>query len=252
MNKQDEQFLKIKQIYPDSSAIYKPITLGRVRDVYIVEQGNDKYVCRFADSVTMEHNLKISQSLLSHNLPVPQTKVFAFNGEWCETYPFIEGKTLHERLLEGLKGEKLDNVYRQLIDISYKISEVPYDETFNVKMPLLSKILRKTFAFLNPSETKLVHTDLHAKNVLLDKEDNICAILDLDAIYPEHLSVSDIIIMKDAQTYGYNIQKFKGFNTSCNVDKIAKQIKSLDAINKIYCLLFSECIRKRMLNVRIK
>ena len=252
MNKKDEHFLRIKQIYPQFSAIYKPITLGKVRDVYIVEQGADKFVCRFTDSVTATHNLRISYSLAGHNIPVPKTQVFAFDGDWCETYPFIEGKTLHERLLEGLNGEKLDNVYRQLFNISYKISEIPYDKTFNVPTPFISKILRKTFAVFNPSPEKLVHCDLHAKNVLLDDKDNICGILDLDSVYPESSHVGNIITMKDAIYYGYDVQNFKKFNTLCDVDKIEKQLKVYSAIQRIYYSIFSNCIRKRILNIRAK
>lgn len=252
MNRQDEHFLKIKQIYPDVSAVYKPITPGCVRDVYIVENKTKKFVCRFSDSVTATHNLKISISLTAHGIPAPKVKVFAFDGAWCETYPFIEGKTLHERLLEGIKNDQLDNIYRQLLNISYKISEIPYDKTFDVPLPFPSKILRKIFAKLNPSSPKLIHGDLHAKNVVLDEKDNVRAILDLDAIYPESLSVANMIIMKDAQTYGYDIQKFTKFDTYCDVNKIAKQLKTFSIAAKVYQTLFPNFVRKQILNIRAK
>lgn len=252
MNTKDDNLLKIKQIYPQLSAIYKPATIGNMHDVYIVEQGSDKFICRFTDSLTAIHNLKVSCSLSAHNIPVPKTEVFAFDGDWCETYPLIVGKTLHERLMEGLKGEKLDNIYQQLINISRKISEVPYDATFNNTAPIISKIARKIFASLNPSDKKLVHADLHAKNIVLDNEDNICAILDLDDICPESSSVADIGIMKGAKSYGYTIQKFKDFGIKCDTNKIEKQLKVFFALRKAYYAMFSDCFRKRILNIRTK
>jgi len=248
MKKQDEHFLNIKKIYPGVTSVTKPIVSGLIHNVYIVDCANGKYICRFSKKDVAEHNLQISNLLQTHNIAAPRVSIYNCGKTYCETYPFIPGKTLYERLLEGLSDDKKDNVYRQLFDISYKIENIPYADIRATPIPLFSKCLRKVISVLNPSKKKLCHTDLHAKNVILDEKDNVRAILDLDSILPERISVARFIIMKDAKRYGYDTTRFSNMSKNINIHCF----NLLASTTNIFGNIFSECLRKQMLKIRVK
>ena len=252
MRTQDKHFLTIKQIYPDVISVVKPLTLGLVHDVYIAECENSKHVCRFSKEIVAKHNLQISNILKEYNINAPRITIHDCGEYYCETYPFIPGKTMHERLLEGLTGDKLDNVYKQIFDISYKMENIPYNNISKTPIPFVSKCIRSIISVLNPSKQKLCHSDLHAKNIILDENDNVSAILDLDAISLEQISVAHFIIMKDAQTYGYDVNKFNGLSKEINVNHLLFQIKLLSTVAKIYKRVLSESARKQLLKIRVK
>ena len=161
----NKHILKIKQLYPDASEIYRPSVLGCIHDIYIVKKDNDKFVFRFSDEQTAIHNLYVSRLLLKNSIPVPNIEIYNMDSEYCEIYPFIEGKTLHERLQEGLNGTKLDTVYRQLFCIAHKISQIPYDDNTQICVPWTTKWITRIFNVLNPKSQELCHYDLYAKNV---------------------------------------------------------------------------------------
>ena len=252
MKRQDKHFFYIKKLYPDAISVVKPITVGKVHDVYIAECKNNKYICRFSDKITAEHNLYISKILQKYDIPVPKVSIYDCDDCWCESYPFVEGKTLHERLLEGLSDEKLDVVYNQIWNLSCKISNIPYNKKFDAPVPFISKCSRKAISLINLSQKKLCHADLHAKNVILDESDNVRALIDLDSIAPEYLSVAYFTIMKDAVSYGYDINKLKLFYETLNIKKLRKQIKIFNFVTRIYRIAFSDRIRKQLLKIRVK
>lgn len=235
MERKDEHFLKIKTIYPDMINISKPVTLGCIRSVYIVEDPKGKFICRFVDQNAAKHNLKASKTLRAYGIPVPDVQIYAFDGSWCETYPFIPGKTFHERLLEGLPKEKIDDIYQQIFNISYKISEIPYDDSFNVSMPFATKIIHSGLSLFSSEKTVLIHSDLHAKNVILDDNDNVSGILDLDTVSPDKLTVANAITMRDAQqVYGYDIKRFSKLNISGDFNDLERRVNIWNIFAKFY------------------
>jgi hypothetical protein len=252
MKKQDKHFLSIKQIHPDTINVVQPLTMGLVHDVYIAESENDKHICRFSQKTVAEHNLQASKLLASYNIPVPNVSIYNCGDYYCETYPFIPGKTLHERILEGLPNEQLDKVYEQLFELSYKMSEIPYDSINNTSLPVVSKILRQMIDVLNPAAHTLCHTDLHAKNVILDDQDNVRAIIDLDAITYESTFVSYFIMMRDAKMHGYDISRLSHIFKKNNMRHINAQIKAINFVTRAYHTLFPDCIRKQILKIRCK
>ncbi len=250
MKKQDKYFLSIKQIFPDAIAVIKPTISGMIHAVYIAERPKGKYVCRFSKKAVAEHNFKASKILETYDIKAPRISIHNCGEYYCETYPFISGKTLHERLQEGLTGDKLDNVYRQIFDISHKIENIPYNDLEQISAPLLSSVFRKAVSMLNPSEKRLCHTDLHAKNIILDEKDDVFAILDLDSVFFEYASVAHFIIMKDAKMYGYDINKFNGILKDVDINNLS--VKLLSVFAETYIRFLPETLRKQILKVRVK
>ena len=256
MNTQNERISTIKKLSGEKTVVYKPELLGIAHDIYIAENGGNKTVYRFENEITAKHNLFASQKLKAIGLSVPDVSIHNVDGQYFETYPFIEGKTFHERIIEGMSPEKQDMIYKQLFDISYRISNIPYNEQFELKLPLVLKATSLLFKICGVKHKKLYHTDLHAKNVILDSQDNICGPIDLDAVYPEYFSVVLIHLIKDAKTYGYDTEKLKYFSKSAykQIDflNLEKQMKLYSGIRNTFRLFVNDFMYKQLLKIRIK
>lgn len=257
MTHQDRQILYIKQIYPDCVDISQPIVRGFSHDLYIVKtKHNGKFVCRFAPKDTAEHDLYVSKLLNSNGIKAPDISLHNFNQEYCETYPFINGKTLYERICEGISDNKLDTVYNQLFQISYKMAQIPYEFNKKVPIPLTAKIAITCCKVLNSGPTGMGHTDMIARNILLDDDDNVCALLDLDSVYPESVPFMTINLLREAHRYGYNIRKLIPI---CDKGHIKPRLLGIIPQAKIYSTaktfgekLLGEHMIKQILKIKVK
>jgi len=254
MSNKNKHILTIKQIYKDASAIYRPEIRGIAHDVYVVETTNGKNICRFTNKHTSAHNVWVSRQLQNIGLIVPDVSVHKLDGQYIETYPFIEGKTFHERLIAGMPEEKRDAVYKQLFDISHKLSQIPYNHKFKTPIHLASKCQTVLFKLLGVKNKKIYHTDLHAKNIILDDKDNVYALLDLDAVYPEFFSLTLIHLMRDAEQYGYDINKIKKFYTPSPQDHLdlEQQIKIYYFLQRMFRFFVNERMYKQLLKIPLK
>ena len=257
MNTYEKHILNIKQIYPQSIEISQPAVRGFAHDLYIVKTAqNDKIVCRFASKTTAEHDLYVSKLLNSNGITVPDISLCNFGEEYCETYPLIAGKTLYERIHSGISHEKLDNVYNQLFQISYKMAQIPYEFSEKVSVPLTAKTAIIFCKLLNSGTVGLGHTDLIAKNILLDDSDNICALLDLDSVYPESMSFVIINMLREARHYGYDIRKLIPLCDKNHIKPrllgIAPQAKIYSAAKSLGEMIFGEFMIKQILKLKVK
>ena len=255
MNIKDSHILTIKQIYPDIVNINRPCIQGNVHDIYIATTSKNKFVCRFSDEKTAKHNCFVSQLLTQYNIPVPRVTIYRCGMEYCETYPFIDGKTLHERIIEGMSSEEVVRAYLQILDLSRKISKLPFESVTKTKNSITAKICAKFFSILNYSTIALCHTDLHAKNVILDNNDNIMAILDLDGVYPEYTVVPLINTVANAKSYNYDIQNLAGICYDNNIKQkfvsIETQTKIYNAIKTVAKKILGDFMVKQLLKIRV-
>ena len=230
-----------------------PAVPGFAHAVYIVKTTDNKYICRFSNKATAKHNLNISKLLLSRNIKVPDVSVHEFEDLCCETYPFIDGKTFYERMLEGITDKEKDKIYEQLFDLSHKIASVQYDsKSVNSHENIFAKTAEKMFAFVNPHEKKaLAYADLNTKNVLLDKNDNVCALLDLDSVDERNFSFGFVSMMCSTKTGGYFSKKTVEKYTLTHPKSRLSMQKQIQIYN---CLiwLYINIIRKHMLNLKAK
>ncbi|MBO7645160.1 MAG: hypothetical protein J6S57_02545, partial [Alphaproteobacteria bacterium] len=168
----NKHILKIKQLYPDASEIYRPSVLGCIHDIYIVKKDNDKFVFRFSDEQTAIHNLYVSRLLLKNSIPVPNIEIYNMDSEYCEIYPFIEGKTLHEKYEEQkLSKGQIENIYNQLYDICCRLSKIPTKEFDHLNRTAAAS--DRFFQIMNMAPMVVGHSDLHDKNILVDENNNV-------------------------------------------------------------------------------
>ena len=257
MKNQDENISIIKRIYPELSAVYEPEFGRRIHKIYIIETGEQKLVCRFENELTAKHNLFVSQQLNSSGIiKVPEISICNCGKTYCEIYPFIPGKTFHERLTEGLSEDAQDSVYQQIFDISYKISQIPYNSQFKTPITVIAKCASNLFNFFNIKNKKIYHTDLHAKNIILNDEDNVFALIDLDAVYPEYFSLVLTRLIRDAKKYEYNVDKLKKFYENekfeTGILDLEKQMKIYSVFQKTFRFFINDCMYKQLLKISIK
>ena len=94
MFQKDKQILCIKNIFHDIKSITMPAIQGINHTVYIVKTNDKKYICRFSSPETAQHNFNVSKLLLDNGINVPDVSIHKFQDMYCESYAFLEGKTL--------------------------------------------------------------------------------------------------------------------------------------------------------------
>ena len=230
-----------------------PAVSGFVHNVYIVETSDGKYICRFSDKNTASYNTQTSKLLLSHGINVPDISMHKIQDLYCETYRFINGKTLYERLIEGMSQENKEKVYKQVFDILCKINKIKSNIKVKPSIYTCLRLVENMFALLNPQEKKvLCHNDLHARNIILDQNDNLYALIDVDSIYYCEPSFAFMTILSHAKLYGYQSDTLiKLYNQLYPYKRIISMKKQVNAYS--YLLWFyKNIIHKHILNFRYK
>jgi len=124
----------ITSICPEYLKIERPKILGKIHDIYIVTCPTQKIVFRFSTEQLAYHNQFASRFLKNTKVKTPNISVYRFDSDYCEVYPFISGKTLYERIQEGISKEKLDKIYIDIIKYLSDISSIKIDKTLQTKL----------------------------------------------------------------------------------------------------------------------
>ena len=250
MDKKDKHIYAIKQIYKNAESISGVNIAGYIHDVYIVKDSGQKYICRFSDKITAQYDLHISKLLLSNNICVPNISVHKFQDLYFETYNFISGKTFHERIIEGISDESKDRIYKQLFNLSVKISKIPYRPIKSPNESVWLKCLRSLFHTINAHEKRtLCHFDLHTKNVILDNNDNVMALIDLDSINLYKPTFAFVSMMAHAKRHGYQSNELiKEYEKTIKKKPIISVQSQVNIYYYILCF-YIDFLRKHMLNL---
>ena len=220
--------LRVKELYHDKDVdISKPVVAGDKHPLYIVTHNKEKLVFKFSDKESAFRNLNTSKVLRKHGIPVPNIQVYRLDGKYCELYDFIEGKTLFERNQEGISEDTILKIYNQLYDICQKMSKIPLSEMVHLEEKHEEPSFFDLFKHKKNIEQKKVvgHDNLNDKNILLDKDDNVCGILGLDAVSIKPLTEHFIRLFDIAKENGYNIEEIKEKHHNGLLQKIVAIIK---------------------------
>ena len=99
--------------------------------LFKVRQFDRNFIYKISDRYTSFRNLMLSQYLLSHGVPVPDSKIFVGGGVNFEKYEIIPGITLSEFLKDNKWGNsqnfvksQLKRVLSETLAYDKKISEI--------------------------------------------------------------------------------------------------------------------------------
>lgn len=239
----NDKYIKlITDNVPGITKIEEPKFSGMVHPVFIVTLKDQKKIFRFSDEKCAKRNQTISGILKQYNIHAPEPQIRKFGNDYCEIYPFIDGTTLYERVSQGMSPEQIDKVYKQIVDLCFKFAEIPTnlipdDEKY--KQPR-HKLKLLYFKIMNLAPEKVYHQDLNPKNIILDKNDNLYAVLDLDAITKAPLVLAFIDLMRSSNRLGYSPKTIKKFcpdiynnGKMLNLEHQLKLFKALEFFNKV-------------------
>lgn len=238
----DKYIRLIQNNIDDDVTIEKPKFSGMVHPVYIVTINGKKTIFRFSDEKCAKRNAIISKILKEYGITAPEIKIQKFGDIYCETYPFIDGITLYERSQRGLSQQQIDNIYNQIIGLCNKLSKIPTDKIPGNEKYYQTryKIKLLYFKLMNMAPEKVYHQDLNPKNIILDKNDNLYAILDIDSINKAPMVLAFIELMQSGKYFGFTPKTLQRFcpeiynnGKMLNLDNQLKLFKILEFINKI-------------------
>jgi aminoglycoside phosphotransferase (APT) family kinase protein len=190
----------IKSAFPNSWEIRKPVICGQHSPVFLIDTPDGTKVCKFNAPEIVYHNRSAAQLLAMNDIPVPQTKVHAYMDAWFESYPYCMDKTLQEYINDAnITNQQIFEAYKQAIDVQKKISEIDpiefrprsgkyFSDVFKTCMRWNMKNMMADFYaavarhMSQYGEPRLLHNDIHAKNILINPEYKLTRIIDLDAI----------------------------------------------------------------------
>ena len=189
----------IRTVFPGTKTVRKPNLSGMVSPVYICVTDDGTIVCRFSEPDLLFYNHEIGNVLNANNVPVPKTSIHFCRGCWFESYEYCPDLTLYEHMQCGMSNEAVFDVYKQVINTQRMISEIQskdFSVEYNRRMSgvfainqkmRLHPLLAKTYAaiytrFANCGAMRLLHNDIHNRNILVSSDGNLSRLIDLDAI----------------------------------------------------------------------
>ena len=187
----------IKNAFPDAACIRRPDVPGMIVPIFFADVLKKTIVCRFSLPEIIFKNKIASDLLCDYGIPVPQTRVHAYVGTWFESYEYCTDKTLYEHIKLGLSDDKVFKAYIGAFKIQNKISKISANEFCPEKYREHIDMLRATtkirgglsklyndilFNASACSPLRLLHNDIHSKNILYSPETDGVRLIDLDAV----------------------------------------------------------------------
>lgn len=193
----NHQANKPTSVKPVKKILNKEITQS---SLFITEELGIKYIYKISDPKTALHTLMLSQLLLKNGITVPDSKIFIVSGQYFEKYEILDGTPASSMLAYNLLSHnEICKLLRQAFTVDKKISEINTDSIkFKSELNLwdrrkhhhikqYGKMIANAYYLPNKKRMTrghiaLHHFDLNPSNILLDKKNNVSAILDLDSL----------------------------------------------------------------------
>lgn len=210
----------IKSVDADACDIRTPQIAGKNAQVFFADVGRDTYVYRFTDEYFIRRNHKISHLLALCDVPAPQTTIQCYMKTLFEKYKYCPDPTLQERIIAGISGDDIINVYKDALRAQYQMSRIDMDELSNVPNkhyysiylkrtlkelpPIVSHASIATiFALSRSGKMHLFHNDLNPGNILVSDDNRVSYLLDLDGINVSNTPFSLIRLIQSCPVLQY-------------------------------------------------
>lgn len=187
--------------YPNAQNLRVPDVCGTKNNVIFADVGSKTYVFKFGDPVIIRKNAYISQIYRESKIPVPHIKACQYKNVYFEEYEMLAGKTLFEAVRDGMSGDKIKQIYREILDNMAKMRNVsphlldnhPYknvhvvarEHVAGVNNATLGKICMALVYMLNCGAKKdnaIFHSDITPKNTVVSDDGHLVGFLDIDSV----------------------------------------------------------------------
>jgi hypothetical protein len=187
----------IKVLRPDARDIHIPAVRGS-NQVLIADTSDGKFVFKLTTRKIAIRTEQIGKTLKRPSLSLPAPAAASCGTHHFEIYPYIRGKTLFQRYHEGLEPAKFNKVYEETINLAHNLSSVAVSDFTHIELryfhdmtmenmsrtiaPPVCSIVSRAVRFINSGKKSVYHFGLTPKNILLDDNDRLAAVLDLDEV----------------------------------------------------------------------
>lgn len=215
INRHSNDFFRaaIKSLHPGAWDIRVPPVPGNDAHVFFADTPNGTFVYKFNSREIIMRNRVVSNVLRLYDIPAPVSTAHAYMKTYFESYPYCPAKTLYEHMSNGISDEKIFNVYRAIVKIQYKLSQIDPREFTLTRDRYFSQIYRTNirrhlwtpvadacaylvFALSRYGRQRFFHNDLHPKNILVSDDGHLVQILDLDAVAMSNVHFSMIKMLQ--------------------------------------------------------
>ncbi len=238
---------------PDAVSVCKPDVRGTNSRIFIVtNSAGDRRVFRFNTRPVAHRNHDIGLVLAAHGINAPRVQLHLYKGQYFESYPYIGGKSMAEAISGNLSQGQILDMYAGIATKMRELSEIPLRdfETIGNKdchavaksnfmnkrpSPILGTIVKWGTQILNIGDKSVCHCDLTPGNIMMDKDNNISAILDLNAISIANINFSAAITGNALAKYQLSPDDFYGVCHDVMPYEInQKKIKLASAVLNFY------------------
>lgn len=243
--------------------IQQPSVLGKNGTVFIVEKINgDKTVFRFGQRHTVHRNTDISQILSKHSINAPKIQSHLFQGYYFETYPYLRGQTLAEKL----KNKDIiccpQDVCAGVAVQIKRLAEIPVADFQNIENKFCHNVAQKNMQnaskshvagqivkvgtkLLNHGSQSICHCDLTPENIIVADNMMPKAILDLNAISISNVNFAVAISAMGLERYNIDQNLFLHIADDIMPGQINKnRIHRFQSIHKQYLGIYSKLKRR--------
>ena len=246
----------IQHTTDDIRRVDRPVIAGTNSQILIVETYDDKKtVFRFNDRCVAHRNHDVSQVLSEHGMSVPKIKLHLYRGQHFESYPYISGLTFQECLDMGMTRQQIKDNYANIALQMKKLADIPVQNFQNIENKdcasvAQSNIVNKTHSWvlgqivkygtkvLNCGQQSICHCDLTPRNVVLDDNMNVSAVLDLNAVSVANINFSIAITGLSLDANKLNKHDFYSICNDIMPNTIHRQ--QIDMIENI-CKFYFRC-----------
>lgn len=208
----------IKNLHPDALDIRIPPVPGNDAHVFFADTPRGTFVYKFNSREIIMRNRIVGEVLRLYDIPAPVSTAHAYMHTYFESYPYCPAKTLYEHMDTGISDEKIFNVYKEIVKIQYKLSQIDPREFALTRDRYFSQIYKTNirhhlwtpvanacaylvFVLSRYGRQRFFHNDLHPKNILVSDDGQLVQVLDLDAVAMSNVHFS---MMKMLQSYPLN------------------------------------------------
>lgn len=191
----------IQNTFHDVIDITYPAHRGQQNTMLFVKTADGDYATKFNTSNMVLKNHYVSHVAAQNGILTPDISIAGHKGVWFEHYPLLHGKTLFERMNDGMPTHAVKRAFDEILVQFMRMGNLPvktlrpykclnvhetaYEHTKNTHGPALAYTLMAIVYLMNRGKQKnigLYHCDISPKNVIVDENGKLISFLDMDSM----------------------------------------------------------------------
>ncbi len=191
----------ICKIYSGVTHIERPEVSGSQNNVFFVDTNDGRFVVKFNYQPLVMKNMVVSRLFEERGIPAPKIHVGNIDGQWYETYPMVQGQTLHQAIGKGMTRSCIKQAYNDILIYFSQMDGIPATALkdqqcryvhqvaeYNIRNAnggAVAKIFTPLVRMLNAGREKdigIYHFDITPKNVIVSERGEFQTFIDLDSV----------------------------------------------------------------------